>query len=100
MLVLINTISVAIARTLATAASTEGNPVPVKYALSAMKVMSPAVRLPLVELKNESKAEIDAVLAQVIEGYPDYMIGNRVGLGQRVGSFGSLQRKRSFAVIS
>jgi 4-hydroxy-tetrahydrodipicolinate synthase len=78
----------------------ESNPVPVKYALSAMKMMSPGVRLPLVELKDESKAAIDAALAQVREGYAEYMIGNAVGQDQRVRSFGSLQRKRNLAVIS
>jgi 4-hydroxy-tetrahydrodipicolinate synthase len=62
------------------------NPVPVKYALSAMKMMSPGVRLPLVELAQESKAEIDAVLAQVCDGYADYMIGNAVGYRPRVRS--------------
>jgi 4-hydroxy-tetrahydrodipicolinate synthase len=53
----------------------ESNPVPVKYALSAMRMMSPAVRLPLVELGSDTKAEIDAVLAHVCEGYSGYMIG-------------------------
>jgi 4-hydroxy-tetrahydrodipicolinate synthase len=53
----------------------ESNPAPVKYALSTMKLMSPAVRLPLVELKAESKAEIDQVLAQLCERYADDMIG-------------------------
>jgi 4-hydroxy-tetrahydrodipicolinate synthase len=65
----------------------ETNPVPVKYALSAMDMMSPAVRLPLVELKDESKAEIDAVLAQLRDGYADYMIGNAAGQSHRVRSF-------------
>jgi 4-hydroxy-tetrahydrodipicolinate synthase len=54
----------------------ESNPVPVKYALSCMKLMSPRVRLPLVELKSETKSEVAAVLAHVCEGYPDYMIGD------------------------
>jgi len=76
----------------------ESNAVPVKYALSAMKMMSPAVRLPLVELKNESKAEIDAVLAQVCDGYADYMIGNAAGQGKPVRSFIRVQPKRNFAV--
>jgi hypothetical protein len=57
-----------------------------------MQMMSPGVRLPLVELANESKAEIDAVLAQVAEGYADYLIGGTVGHGQRVRSFGRVQR--------
>jgi 4-hydroxy-tetrahydrodipicolinate synthase len=73
----------------------ESNPVPVKYALSAMKIMSPLVRLPLVELKNESRAEIDAVLAQVCEDYADYMIGSAVAQGGRARSF-----KRKLAVVS
>jgi 4-hydroxy-tetrahydrodipicolinate synthase len=68
------------------------NPVPVKYALSTMQMMSPRVRLPLVELENESKAEIDAVLAQVAEGYADYLIGSTFGCDQRVRSFGRLRR--------
>jgi 4-hydroxy-tetrahydrodipicolinate synthase len=82
------------------ALSSEGNPVPVKYALSALKMMSPAVRLPLVELKDESKAEIDAVLAQVLDGYADYMIGDALGNGQQVRAFVRVQRKRHLAVGS
>jgi 4-hydroxy-tetrahydrodipicolinate synthase len=57
----------------------ESNPVPVKYALSRMKMMTPLVRLPLVELKSETRAEINAVLAQVCEEYPDYMISDGPG---------------------
>jgi 4-hydroxy-tetrahydrodipicolinate synthase len=53
----------------------EGNPVPVKYALSAIGLISPAVRLPLVELGGDTKAEIDAVLARLCAGYSGYMIG-------------------------
>ena len=78
----------------------ESNPVPVKYALSAMKLMSAGVRLPLVELEDESKAEIDAVLREVAEGYADYLIGSTLGHAQRVRSFGRLQRKRNLAVMS
>jgi hypothetical protein len=65
-----------------------------------MKLMSPAVRLPLVELKDESKAEINAVLAQVCDGYAEYMIGDAVGQDQRVRSLRRLQRRRSFAATS
>jgi hypothetical protein len=79
---------------------TESNPVPVKYALSAMKMMSPGVRLPLVELKSDTKAAIDAVLAQASEEYADYMIGDAAGNGRRARSFGRVQSRRSFAVIS
>jgi 4-hydroxy-tetrahydrodipicolinate synthase len=78
----------------------ESNPVPVKYALSTMKLMSPAVRVPLVELKDESKAEVDAVMAQVCEGYAEYMIGSAVGPDARVRSFRRMQRRRNFAVAS
>jgi hypothetical protein len=65
-----------------------------------MKMMSPGVRLPLVELKDESKAEVDAALARVQEGYAEYMMGSAVGQPQRVRSFERPQRKRNFAVIS
>jgi 4-hydroxy-tetrahydrodipicolinate synthase len=78
----------------------ESNPVPVKYALSTMQLMSPAVRLPLVELKDESKAQIDAVLGEVAEGYADYLIGSTVGCAQPIQSFGRPQRRHSFAVLS
>jgi 4-hydroxy-tetrahydrodipicolinate synthase len=57
----------------------DSNPVPVKYALSAMRLMSPSVRLPLIKLASDAKAEIDAVLAQVCEGYAGYMIGEVAG---------------------
>jgi hypothetical protein len=79
---------------------TESNPVPVKYALASLKMMSPLVRLPLVELRSEAKAEVDAVLAQVREGYPDYMIGGGAGHDDRVFFLGRVQRKRSFAANS
>jgi 4-hydroxy-tetrahydrodipicolinate synthase len=54
----------------------ESNPVPVKYALSLLNVMSPQVRLPLAELNNRTKADIAFVLAHVRERYADYLIGN------------------------
>ena len=63
-------------------------------------MMSPRVRLPLVELANESKAEIDAVLAQVAEGYADYLIGSTAAHGQRFRSFGRPRRKHNFAGMS
>jgi 4-hydroxy-tetrahydrodipicolinate synthase len=73
----------AVAAKLTSALFRESNPVPVKYALSSMTMMSPRVRLPLVELTSDAKAEIDAVLAQVCEGYSDCMIGSVAGQGQR-----------------
>jgi 4-hydroxy-tetrahydrodipicolinate synthase len=54
----------------------ESNPAPVKYALSAMNLMSPRVRLPLVELKDETRAEIDKALAQALAAHPGCLIGH------------------------
>ncbi|HKA71934.1 MAG TPA: dihydrodipicolinate synthase family protein, partial [Xanthobacteraceae bacterium] len=53
----------------------EANPTPVKYALSLLGVMSSRVRLPLVEPADNTKDEISAVLADVCEGYSEYMVG-------------------------
>jgi hypothetical protein len=64
-----------------------------------MKMMSPALRLPLVELMSETKARIDAVLRQVGEGYSDYMIGH-VGHDHHVRSFRRAPANRNFSVIS
>jgi 4-hydroxy-tetrahydrodipicolinate synthase len=77
----------------------ESNPVPVKYALSTMKMMSAGVRLPLVELRDEAKAEVDAVLAHVGEGYADYMIGHTAGHDHRVRFFRP-PAKRNLSVAS
>jgi 4-hydroxy-tetrahydrodipicolinate synthase len=90
----------AVVASLTSALFRESNPVPVKYALSSMKMMLPGVRLPLVELTNESRAAIDAALADAREGYADYMIGDAVEHGRRVRTFSRVQRKRNFAVIS
>jgi 4-hydroxy-tetrahydrodipicolinate synthase len=57
------------AATLTAALSSESNPAPVKYALSLLNMMSPRVRLPLVELRPESKARIDAAMADVWAEY-------------------------------
>jgi hypothetical protein len=38
-----------------------------------MNIMSPRVRLPLVELQAESKARIDRVMAKTCAEYPDYL---------------------------
>jgi 4-hydroxy-tetrahydrodipicolinate synthase len=45
----------AVAARLTAALSRESNPVPVKYALSLFNIISPRVRLPLVELGSETK---------------------------------------------
>jgi 4-hydroxy-tetrahydrodipicolinate synthase len=51
------------------------NPVPVKYALSLLGLMSPKVRLPLTELAGQAKAEVAAVLSKLCDQYADYLIG-------------------------
>jgi 4-hydroxy-tetrahydrodipicolinate synthase len=40
----------------------ETSPAPLKYALSLLGLMSPRVRLPLVELTARTKAEVAAVM--------------------------------------
>jgi len=53
----------------------ETSPSPLKYALSLLGLMSPKVRLPLVELTSQTRAEVAAVMTQVSEDYADYAIG-------------------------
>jgi 4-hydroxy-tetrahydrodipicolinate synthase len=53
----------------------ESNPVPLKYALSLFGLMSPRVRLPLVELNAQSQAELAGVLVRMCDEYSEYMIG-------------------------
>jgi 4-hydroxy-tetrahydrodipicolinate synthase len=53
----------------------ETSPSPLKYALSLLGLMSPKVRLPLVELTDQSKAEVAEVMAQVCENHADTVIG-------------------------
>jgi 4-hydroxy-tetrahydrodipicolinate synthase len=60
----------------------ETNPVPVKYALSALGLMSSKVRLPLVELTDRSCALISAILMKLCEIYPEYMTAGVAELGQ------------------
>jgi 4-hydroxy-tetrahydrodipicolinate synthase len=52
----------------------EANPVPVKYALSLLGIMSARVRLPLVELRSATKANIASVLADVCGHYTEYVL--------------------------
>jgi len=68
-----------VAAALTAALFSESNPAPVKYALSLMNIMSPRVRLPLVELQAESKARIENVLAETCAGHPGYLIANVAG---------------------
>ena len=80
-------LAMAVARVTA-ALHRDSDPAPVKYALSTMDLVSPRVRLPLVELSSESRAEIDAVLARVSEKYPGYLIGKLARRDQTAGSGG------------
>jgi 4-hydroxy-tetrahydrodipicolinate synthase len=43
------------------------NPVPLKYALSLLGLMSPKVRLPLVELADQTKAEVAAIMSKLCD---------------------------------
>ncbi len=53
----------------------ETNPVPLKYALSLFELMSPRVRLPLVELSDQAKIEVANVLARLCNDHSGSMIG-------------------------
>jgi 4-hydroxy-tetrahydrodipicolinate synthase len=57
----------------------ESNPVPLKYALSLFNLVSPKVRLPLVELSDQSKTELDTVMMQICGEYAQDMIGSLHG---------------------
>jgi 4-hydroxy-tetrahydrodipicolinate synthase len=57
----------------------ETSPAPLKYALSLLGLMSPMVRLPLVECTDQTKAELVDILAQVCDGYSEYMISKISG---------------------
>jgi len=54
----------------------ESSPAPVKHALGVMHLMSPRLRLPLVEPKDETKLEIEKLLRQIGAKHPDYLIGD------------------------
>jgi 4-hydroxy-tetrahydrodipicolinate synthase len=53
----------------------ESNPVPLKYALSLLDLMSPKVRLPLVEPTEQTKAELALVMARICDVNPEHVIG-------------------------
>ena len=53
----------------------ETSPAPLKYALSLTGLMSPKVRLPLVELTSQSKIEVVAVMAHICDQYAEHLIG-------------------------
>jgi 4-hydroxy-tetrahydrodipicolinate synthase len=76
----------------------ESNPAPLKYALSLMRLMSPRVRLPLVELSSESKADIEAALGELCREYSHDTIGSVTGNDRT--PVGDIRRVRRFALIS
>jgi 4-hydroxy-tetrahydrodipicolinate synthase len=53
----------------------ESSPSPLKYALSLLGLMSPKVRLPLVEVSDATKAEVAAAVAELCKNFADYAIG-------------------------
>jgi 4-hydroxy-tetrahydrodipicolinate synthase len=57
----------------------ESNPVPLKYALSLLGLMSPRVRLPLVELADQAKAEVAAGMWKLCDEDAEYLIGTMCG---------------------
>ena len=61
---------------LTTALFRETNPVPLKYAMSLFGLMSPRVRLPLVELSLQAEAQVARVVMQVSDLHPESMIGS------------------------
>jgi 4-hydroxy-tetrahydrodipicolinate synthase len=67
---------------LTTALFRESNPVPVKYALALFGLMSPAVRLPLVELSPHYRTEMGEVLLRMCDEYSEHMIGNTLERGE------------------
>ena len=48
-----------------TAALTKENPAALKYALFLLGFMSPATRLPIVELTEDAKAEVASAIAEI-----------------------------------
>jgi len=52
----------------------ESNPVPLKHALSLLGLMSSRVRLPLVELSDQSRAELASILTRMCDEYSEHLI--------------------------
>jgi 4-hydroxy-tetrahydrodipicolinate synthase len=76
-------LSVPIAR-LTAALFRESSPVPLKYALSLLGLITPKVRLPLVEPSNETKIAVTAAMEDVCEGYAEYFVERPQG-AERIG---------------
>ena len=54
----------------------ESSPVPLKYALSLLKLISPNVRLPLVAPAEATKSQVAGAIAQMDQCHTEYLIGN------------------------
>jgi 4-hydroxy-tetrahydrodipicolinate synthase len=89
----LQSLAAAVAR-LTAALFVESSPGPVKYALSRIGMMSPSVRLPLVELSGAAKAAVDAGLAEVRESCPDDVITRDLGFDQLIRSAMRIQSRR------
>jgi 4-hydroxy-tetrahydrodipicolinate synthase len=69
---------------LTTALSREVNPAPVKYAIAALLgLVSPAVRLPLVETTSETQKAISEAIGYLDKYYPDYLLDAPASSEQR-----------------
>jgi 4-hydroxy-tetrahydrodipicolinate synthase len=55
----------------------ETSPAPLKYALSLLGLMTSTVRLPLVEMTEPAKAEVDRAVEQFCTDFPEFVVGNR-----------------------
>jgi 4-hydroxy-tetrahydrodipicolinate synthase len=63
----------------------EGSPSAIKFALSAINVMLPNVRLPLLEPSAELKVELTAILRKIHEGYDGSLLVPPTGLRSSMG---------------
>ena len=61
----------------------ETSPAPLKYAMSLRGLMSPKVRLPLVELTDTSRAELAVVVAQFCDGADARLAGEYTAISHR-----------------
>jgi 4-hydroxy-tetrahydrodipicolinate synthase len=92
-------LAAAVAR-LASVLARESNPAPLKYALSLMNLMSARVRLPLVEVKSETKADIEKVLMQIGTKYSGCMIGDFIAQDRKTArSCDSTRAKPKFVLV-
>jgi 4-hydroxy-tetrahydrodipicolinate synthase len=67
----------------------ETSPAPLKHALCVLGLMSGSLRLPLVEPTEQTKQEIEGVLAALGESYSDELIATAEGLQSKVHALAS-----------